>query len=99
MSTAETAVAPVDYRTDPSQYKHWKLSFNGPVATLGIDIAKNVFQLRSAYGTLPRKEFGNSKTAFIRKHASFHPFPGTAKGLTKQVGQQGNNGPMQTRKV
>src|ERR1700761_7376243 len=41
MSTAETAVAPVDYRTDPSQYKHWRLSFNGPVATLGIDIAED----------------------------------------------------------
>ncbi|MBK5123400.1 benzoyl-CoA-dihydrodiol lyase [Burkholderia sp. R-69980] len=41
MSAAETAVAPVDYRTDPSQYKHWKLSFNGPVATLGIDIAED----------------------------------------------------------
>ncbi|WP_233802293.1 2,3-epoxybenzoyl-CoA dihydrolase [Paraburkholderia sp. HP33-1] len=44
MSTAPTAVAqaaPVDYRTDPSQYKHWKLSFNGPVATLGIDIAED----------------------------------------------------------
>src|ERR1700758_524715 len=40
MSTAATAVAPVEYRTDPSQYKHWKLSFNGPVATLGIDIAE-----------------------------------------------------------
>ncbi|NMM00960.1 benzoyl-CoA-dihydrodiol lyase [Paraburkholderia sp. RP-4-7] len=41
MSAAETAIAPVDYRTDPSQYKHWKLSFNGPVATLGIDIAED----------------------------------------------------------
>ena len=44
MSTAPSAVAqvaPVDYRTDPSQYKHWKLSFNGPVATLGIDIAED----------------------------------------------------------
>ncbi|CAE6714848.1 2,3-epoxybenzoyl-CoA dihydrolase [Paraburkholderia aspalathi] len=41
MPTAETAIAPVDYRTDPSQYKHWKLSFNGPVATLGIDIAED----------------------------------------------------------
>lgn len=42
--TAEAAVAslaPVDYRTDPSQYKHWKLGFNGPVATLGIDIAED----------------------------------------------------------
>ncbi|MEA3083472.1 MAG: benzoyl-CoA-dihydrodiol lyase [Paraburkholderia sp.] len=41
MSAAEAAIAPVDYRTDPSQYKHWKLSFNGPVATLGIDIAED----------------------------------------------------------
>ncbi|ANB73323.1 2,3-epoxybenzoyl-CoA dihydrolase [Paraburkholderia phytofirmans] len=41
MSTPETAIAPVDYRTDPSKYKHWKLSFNGPVATLGIDIAED----------------------------------------------------------
>ncbi|HWT36166.1 MAG TPA: 2,3-epoxybenzoyl-CoA dihydrolase [Paraburkholderia sp.] len=41
MSPAETAAARVDYRTDPSQYKHWKLSFNGPVATLGIDIAED----------------------------------------------------------
>ncbi|WP_066266242.1 2,3-epoxybenzoyl-CoA dihydrolase [Hydrogenophaga palleronii] len=28
----------VDYRTDPSQYRHWKLSFNGDVATLAVDI-------------------------------------------------------------
>ncbi|SMG12612.1 2,3-epoxybenzoyl-CoA dihydrolase [Paraburkholderia susongensis] len=41
MSTVQTAAAPVDYRTDPSQYRHWKLSFNGPVATLGIDIAED----------------------------------------------------------
>ncbi|MCC8394306.1 2,3-epoxybenzoyl-CoA dihydrolase [Paraburkholderia sp. MMS20-SJTR3] len=41
MSAVEPAVAPVDYRTDPSQYQHWKLSFNGPVATLGIDIAED----------------------------------------------------------
>jgi benzoyl-CoA-dihydrodiol lyase len=27
----------VDYRTDPSQYKHWKLTFEGPVATLRAD--------------------------------------------------------------
>lgn len=31
----------VDYQTDPSQYKHWKLSFNGPVATLGADFDEN----------------------------------------------------------
>ena len=28
----------VDYRTDPSQYRHLKLSFDGPVARLAIDI-------------------------------------------------------------
>jgi len=28
----------VDYQTDPSQYRHWKLSFDGPVATLAADI-------------------------------------------------------------
>ena len=41
MFPAETAAVRVDYRTDPSQYKHWKLAFNGPVATLGIDIAED----------------------------------------------------------
>ncbi|MEX3932539.1 2,3-epoxybenzoyl-CoA dihydrolase [Paraburkholderia phymatum] len=41
MSSVDAPVARVDYRTDPSQYKHWNLSFNGPVATLGIDIAED----------------------------------------------------------
>ena len=27
----------VDYQTDPSRYRHWKLSFEGPVATLAAD--------------------------------------------------------------
>ncbi|MDE2289530.1 MAG: benzoyl-CoA-dihydrodiol lyase [Burkholderiales bacterium] len=36
-----SAIPPVDYRTDPTQYKHWKLSFDGAVATLGIDIAED----------------------------------------------------------
>src|SRR5690606_27821912 len=28
----------VDYQTDPSKYRHLKLAFDGPVATLSIDI-------------------------------------------------------------
>ena len=28
----------VDYRTDPTQYHHWKLRVEGPVATLAVDI-------------------------------------------------------------
>ena len=27
----------VDYQTHPSRYRHWKLSFEGPVATLAAD--------------------------------------------------------------
>ena len=31
----------VDYQTDPSRYKHWTLSFDGPVATLAMDVAED----------------------------------------------------------
>jgi benzoyl-CoA-dihydrodiol lyase len=31
----------VDYQTHPSQYKHWKLKFEGPVATLIADFDEN----------------------------------------------------------
>jgi len=30
----------VDYRTDPSRYRHWKLAVDGPVATLLLDVAE-----------------------------------------------------------
>jgi len=37
--TQETqAKLEVDYRTDPSKYKHWRLTFDGPVATLTMDV-------------------------------------------------------------
>ena len=38
----------VEYQTDPSQYKHWKLYFHGPVATLAVDIDENA-GLRPGY--------------------------------------------------
>jgi benzoyl-CoA-dihydrodiol lyase len=28
----------IDFLTDPSHYRHWKLSFNGPIATLSMDV-------------------------------------------------------------
>jgi benzoyl-CoA-dihydrodiol lyase len=28
----------IDFRTDPSRYRHWKLSFEAPVATLTMDV-------------------------------------------------------------
>ncbi len=38
----------VDYQTDPSRYKHWKLQFDGPVATLLADFDENA-GLRPGY--------------------------------------------------
>jgi len=38
---AQPAAAAVDFRTDPSRYKHWRVSFDGPVATLTMDVAED----------------------------------------------------------
>ena len=38
---AKTKPAAVDYQTDPSRYKHWRISFDGPVATLTMDVAED----------------------------------------------------------
>ena len=38
----------VDYQTDPSRYRHWKLGFDGPVATLQADFDENA-GLRPGY--------------------------------------------------
>ncbi len=42
------APARVEYQTHPSQYHHWKLSFNGAVATLAADFDENA-GLRPGY--------------------------------------------------
>ena len=36
MSGHETSL--VDFRTEPSRYKHWKLAVDGRVATLTMDV-------------------------------------------------------------
>ncbi len=38
---SQAKVEPPDYRTEPGKYKHWKLSFDGPVATLTMDVAED----------------------------------------------------------
>ncbi|ARP80300.1 benzoyl-CoA-dihydrodiol lyase [Bordetella genomosp. 8] len=35
------AVPPVDFRTDPSRYRHWRLTTDGPIATLAMDVAED----------------------------------------------------------
>ncbi|HTT11188.1 MAG TPA: 2,3-epoxybenzoyl-CoA dihydrolase [Burkholderiaceae bacterium] len=42
------AFARVDYQTDPSRYKHWALAFDGPVATLAMNVAEDA-GLRPGY--------------------------------------------------
>jgi len=31
----------VDFRTEPAKYRHWKLAFDGPVATLAMDVKED----------------------------------------------------------
>ncbi len=35
---SQTMAAAVDYQTDPSKYKHWRVAYDGPVATLTMDV-------------------------------------------------------------
>ena len=38
---APVATGTVDFRTAPEHYRHWRLSFDGPVATLTMDVAED----------------------------------------------------------
>ena len=44
----DRAQAPVDFRTDPSRYRHWKLGIDGRVATLAMDVREDA-GLRPGY--------------------------------------------------
>ena len=35
------ATARVDYQIEPARYRHWKMGFDGPVATLAMDVAED----------------------------------------------------------
>src|SRR5438132_13676409 len=41
MAETTTTNPPVDFRTEPAGYKHWKLTFDGPVATLAMDVRED----------------------------------------------------------
>ncbi len=38
--TSATPLPQVDFRTEPAQYRHWRLACDGPVATLTMDVAE-----------------------------------------------------------
>jgi benzoyl-CoA-dihydrodiol lyase len=48
MAETTTDSTPVDFRTEPARYRHWKLSFEGPVATLAMDVREDA-GLRPGY--------------------------------------------------
>ncbi len=41
MAETPTAQSPVRFETHPSQYKHWKLSFDGAIARLAMDVQED----------------------------------------------------------
>jgi benzoyl-CoA-dihydrodiol lyase len=41
MADSEAPGARVDFQTDPSRYRHWKVSIDGPVATLVMDVRED----------------------------------------------------------
>jgi benzoyl-CoA-dihydrodiol lyase len=41
MAETTTTHAPVDFRTEPARYKHWKLDIDGSIATLTMDVSED----------------------------------------------------------
>src|SRR5436190_14910032 len=37
----QTRVSMINFHTSPDQYKHWRLSFEGPVAKLSMDVSED----------------------------------------------------------
>src|SRR5919205_3597532 len=46
--TTTSELAPIDFRTEPARYKHWKLAIDGAVATLALDVKEDA-GLRPGY--------------------------------------------------
>jgi len=41
MATSSAAMPRLSFETDPAKYRHWKLTFNGPIATLSMDVQED----------------------------------------------------------
>src|SRR2546425_1184834 len=39
--TESMDTSPVEFRTEPTRYKHWRLAFDGPIATLTMDVKED----------------------------------------------------------
>ena len=41
ITASRTGSAPLSFETNPQRYRHWKLSYDGPVATLSMDVQED----------------------------------------------------------
>jgi len=41
VSETPTSLTPISFETDPFQYRHWRLTFDGPIATLAMDVKED----------------------------------------------------------
>src|SRR5438094_10454611 len=41
MAETTSKQPPVEFRTEPTRYKHWRLAFDGPIATLTMDVRED----------------------------------------------------------
>ena len=75
----DTAAHParVDYRTDPTQYRHWKLSVEGAVARLALDIAEDG-GIRPGY-KLKLNSYDLGVDIELQRRAEPHPLRASAK--------------------
>lgn len=48
LADAAVAATPIDFATEPSRYRHWKLAVDGPIATLTLDVQEDA-TLRPGY--------------------------------------------------
>jgi len=48
LAASSDAASPVDYRTEPGRYRHWRLAFEGPIARLTLDVQEDA-GLRPGY--------------------------------------------------
>ncbi len=86
----------VDFRTEPSKYRHWKLTFAGPVATLAMDVKEDgglAAGLRAEAQLLrPRRGRG----ALRRAPALALRAPGSAARSSSRRARSGSSAPAPT---
>ena len=60
----KSTARPVMFETHPDRYNHWKLSFDGPIATLALDEIRRLLADRDAlYARAPLAVQTSGKTA------------------------------------